>query len=32
MQFGPRITSTSASDLRAFGNMVIGLGFMQFHP
>jgi hypothetical protein len=32
MQFSPDITSPSAPKLRAFCNMVLGLGFMQFHP
>jgi hypothetical protein len=32
MQFNPGITSSSAPELRAFCNMVLGLGFMQFHP
>ena len=32
MQFSPGLTSSSAPELRAFCNMVLGLGFIQFHP
>jgi hypothetical protein len=32
MQFSPGITSSSAPELRAFCNMVLGLGFMQLSP
>jgi hypothetical protein len=32
MQFSPGVTSSSAPELRAFCNMVLGLGFMQFRP
>jgi hypothetical protein len=32
MQFNPGVTSSSAPELRAFCNMVLGLGFMQFRP
>jgi hypothetical protein len=32
MQLGPYGTSTSALDLRAFCNLILGLEFMQFNP
>jgi hypothetical protein len=32
MQFSPGVTSSSAPELRAFCNMVLGLGFMQLSP
>jgi len=32
MQFSPGITSSSAPELRTFSNLVLGFGFLQFHP
>ena len=32
MQFSPGITSSSAPELRAFCNMVLGFGFLQLSP